>query len=522
MLIILLMFAFIRTLRGVPLASPSEPPSPLPALDLRDTQSHFGQRTVNEIVISCLATIFACTWSAVHPNIPAVTDSKWTCFKRRVTITIYALLAPELMTMWAMRQRLAAKEIMDEYNKVINGFTADSDRETLSERFKGGLQAILGTVYGVFQECPLPPLLKEGEGPQWTLAHGFFLQMGGFMLCESGRPVQTLIDGSRKENNEETRLLWNIQQKVIDPPRITEEDIQDRSKGDDISKTFIVLQTTWFVVQCIARWSQRLPVTELEVVTLGFAMLNGITYGLWWDKPQNVGRPVFLESKKPRGDTSESVVEPSTAGNTTSEDAESESNPLLPQAEPGKESWLRRHIRQDIMEEFGGSRGALLVLLPMLIFVAFLRPLGKLLGVNDTDTVTKTPPMRVAMFYAEDSYAGDSEDEAEYATYAIAALFGSVHLIPSWSLHFASHQEMWIWRVSAIIMTAAPVFMGLSSYFYETSTSLEDVFDAFMGVGAIFYPFARIIILILSLTALRSLPHGALQTIEWTTFIPHL
>jgi hypothetical protein len=122
MLIILLIFALFRTLRGVPLASPPEPPDPCPALALRDTQSHFGQRTVNDIVISCLATIFACTWSAVHPNIPAVTDSKWTRFKRRVTTTICALLAPEMMTFWAVRQRLSAKEIMDEYNKGLGMF----------------------------------------------------------------------------------------------------------------------------------------------------------------------------------------------------------------------------------------------------------------------------------------------------------------------------------------------------------------------------------------------------------------
>ncbi|KAF8173475.1 hypothetical protein BJ912DRAFT_822147, partial [Pholiota molesta] len=203
-------------------------------------------RTVNDIVISCLATIFACTWSAIHPNIPAITDSAWHSFHRWVTIMICALLAPEWMTYWAVQQRLGAKKIMDD--------------------------------------------------PQWTLAHGFFLQMGGFMLCESGRPVQTLLDHNWR-HKDETTLTWNIQQKVIDPPRITEEDIKDRSKGDAISKTFIVLQTTWFVVQCIARWSQRLPLTELEVVTLGFAMLNGITYIAWWDKPQNVGRPVFLESK---------------------------------------------------------------------------------------------------------------------------------------------------------------------------------------------------------------------------------
>jgi hypothetical protein len=122
MLIVLLVLVLIRALRGVPLALPSEPPVPFPTLDLRDTQSHFGQRTVNDIVISCLATIFACTWSAIHPNIPAVTDSAWHSFHRRVTITICALLAPEWMTYWAVQQRLDAKIIMDEYNKGLGMF----------------------------------------------------------------------------------------------------------------------------------------------------------------------------------------------------------------------------------------------------------------------------------------------------------------------------------------------------------------------------------------------------------------
>ncbi len=84
---------------------------------------------------------------------------------------------------------------------------------------------------------------------------------------------------------------------VIDPPKITEAEIEDRSKGDIISKTVVLLQTTWFIVQCIARWSMHLPLTELEIITLGFAVLNGITYALWWHKPQNVGLPVYLEAK---------------------------------------------------------------------------------------------------------------------------------------------------------------------------------------------------------------------------------
>ncbi|KAF9471587.1 hypothetical protein BDN70DRAFT_819822, partial [Pholiota conissans] len=242
MLIILLLFTLFQSLQGVPLSSSTNPPDDFSTFCLRDTESHFGQRTVNDIIISCFATIFACTWSAIHPNIPAPMDCWWTRFKRQVTTMICALLAPELITYWALKQHSASQ--------------------------------------------PTPP---------WTLTHGFFLQMGGFMLSEDGVPVHILIDGSSRKTPNKLQLLHNIKEGIISPPRITEEDIQDRSKGDIISKTIIILQTTWFIVQCLARWSQHLPITELEIVTLGFAMLNGITYALWWNKPQNVGRPVFLE-----------------------------------------------------------------------------------------------------------------------------------------------------------------------------------------------------------------------------------
>jgi len=55
-------------------------------------------------------------------------------------------------------------------------------------------------------------------------------------------------------------------------PPITEEEIQDRSKGDYLLKGRVVLvQTSWFITQCIVRGAYRLEITELEVVTLAFA-----------------------------------------------------------------------------------------------------------------------------------------------------------------------------------------------------------------------------------------------------------
>lgn len=68
----------------------------------------------------------------------------------------------------------------------------------------------------------------------------------------------------------------------------TAAEIQDRSKGDGLSKALVVGQTAWFVTQCLARWVAGLAITEMELVTLAFAALNGIIYFLWWNKPLDV------------------------------------------------------------------------------------------------------------------------------------------------------------------------------------------------------------------------------------------
>ncbi|KAF8204608.1 hypothetical protein BJ912DRAFT_2482 [Pholiota molesta] len=130
-----------------------------------------------------------------------------------------------------------------------------------------------------------------GQGRTGTLVHGhgFFLQMGGLLLYKNGQPFQVL---------DYKRLKKRIDAGDIDIPLVTKAEITDRSKGNVIVKGLVFLQTLGFVVQSTARLAKGLPLTELEVVTLAFAMLNCITYGLWWDKPQNVCVPIRIDLKQ--------------------------------------------------------------------------------------------------------------------------------------------------------------------------------------------------------------------------------
>lgn len=72
-------------------------------------------RTKTTIAWSCLVTIFSCTWVAVHPNIPGPDTPQWANFLRRVRLMIVAMIAPEVVILWAVRQWIAAHKLRETY-----------------------------------------------------------------------------------------------------------------------------------------------------------------------------------------------------------------------------------------------------------------------------------------------------------------------------------------------------------------------------------------------------------------------
>jgi len=131
--------------------------------------------------------------------------------------------------------------------------------------------------------------------------HGHFLIMGGFSLVKDG--VETVLDYESffellkietAEASEEYRRQWRRFQEPFEIafPTITAAEIHDKARGDFLSKAIVILQSLWFIVQCIARGKQGLALTELELVTLALASLNGVMYYFWWDKPLGVKEPI--------------------------------------------------------------------------------------------------------------------------------------------------------------------------------------------------------------------------------------
>ena len=111
------------------LHGPSINTGPIPTIENRSlVGNHCNDlthcRTIWNIVWSCLATIFSCTWVAVHPNVPCprkrdangwiercIWNPLLSFVEHRLPLFICALLVPEYVLAWAIRQFLSARFI---------------------------------------------------------------------------------------------------------------------------------------------------------------------------------------------------------------------------------------------------------------------------------------------------------------------------------------------------------------------------------------------------------------------------
>jgi hypothetical protein len=251
--------------------------------------------------------------------------------------------------------------------------------------------------------------------------------MGGFMLFQGGKAVHTLTP-------EDLELLSDSDN--IDFPDITQKEIQDKSKGDFFSKGIVVVQTGWFILQCTARRVEHLSITELEVVTLAFAILNFATYWLWWHKPQNVCCPVRVAAKT-----------------VTTFQANTDN---VVGRQDHSVWWI---IKNTVIGIPHRARTAVDKIVRGGDMVRALSPFNVFAHMAGEDGGHTIPGAQ----YVPAFYAGElTEEEQKYTSVVglvAGIVFGAIHCI-AWSYQFPSHLEQILWRTStvAIICTPAAVF----------------------------------------------------------------
>ncbi|EEB96534.1 hypothetical protein MPER_04319, partial [Moniliophthora perniciosa FA553] len=197
-----------------------------------------------------------------------------------------ALIAPELIILWAMRQWYSAQKIARKYKE----FHWSKSHAFLV--LMGGFTLYRGETF----VCYLWDKDKFGAYCDET-EHGYArMEDHGIngretevaVQLEKGAPIrgdsEEYKEAAQEIHAKYTCLLHYLLAKgYID---INEEEIRSNlNHGDALSKVIAVVQTGWFIIQCIARPVEGLALTQIEIITLAFAILNFITYYLWWFKP---------------------------------------------------------------------------------------------------------------------------------------------------------------------------------------------------------------------------------------------
>lgn len=334
----------------------------------------------------------------------------------------------------------------------------------------------------------------------WTVTHGFLLEMRGLALYVNKRRLKYIEDVSE--------IPWRL-----DMPK---DEVYDKSKGDQLAKLLVLFQTSWFLAQCVARWATNLYVTQLEVVTLAFACLNFFTYAVWWHKPQNmkVAIPFYTRTQSPQA---------------------YQIPPLQRAQTPPR--WARY------------SEGACLQLvrIPYTLFdwfLLFVKAGGRMTDSSRWLNLTALQaPQRSPDFGDFEFYSSERGGQLKVAVPAciLGVLFGAVHLIPIWTTLFAGDEGIWIF--AAIVMTCQPVVFLFAKVLQEVCLRykspdrypanknlvmefiviLVKLADFILPFAFLAYPFVRFILIIMATSVgLENLPPSAYQSVNWSSFFPHI
>lgn len=412
-------------------------------------------RSTLDILWLCLFTIFLCCWTAYHPNI-SHPDSTWRSqYPDRAIGFLVGVMFPEVLNYVAFFEWLDAR----------------ATTKNLGENLKG----------------------------VWTMTHAFYAGMGGFRVdLKANNPLFKSEDCLRFLMAPTIRSLFDHHN--FDPKLLPSlNGVMAKGKADALVKLVTIMQILWVLIQSIARRSQHLPLTTLEISTLAYIPCAILSYALWWNKPYEPTESVDLVistrlSEEGALDTRSDTRRPSDKltsmrncnhgkNNATSRKIEREKSLLL------TERYEKFSITHQCTEMLFSSRLSL----------------GKL----------AIPPT------------------------AVFLVIGSIHLA-AWDFEFPSTTERWLWRACSLTITAivplswlitAVILRVKTGRWWDGSECKEEhvkcrmtsrICMCIQGVAIAIYGIARLYLLVEVFMGLRSSPGGVYKTVVWGDFIPHV
>ncbi|KAH8694102.1 hypothetical protein BGW36DRAFT_384373 [Talaromyces proteolyticus] len=475
-------------------------------------------RGTMDIVWSCLSVLILCVWSIHHFCVPNFvkneSSSQGNWMKKallanikKLNWSLLAILAPEYIFAKALAEKLAAHYSYKQFQEHRQHGWSDW---TITHAYFANMRGFVMR----FNTRAVPMSLipskpdKLALSRQWPQQHSdvtyFEQDVNGSIEIERrqcreicGDPCQNR-DGLASEKGSTiktehyldahktwqgywalsaSQMLYACQQGIIaGPPAITVEELKDYSKSDIFVKVMAIVQITWLVVQILARVTQNLAVTLLEITVLAFAAVMIATYLLLLGKPQDVHVATLVDA---RGQLNREQV--------IGLAARSPQSTLFVHG-----FWLHGVAVRTMSDNVFPYSPSFSIKLPWMTRTHHL------------DTVI------MGMGFG-------------------GAIFGSVHCA-AWNAEFPTSVERLLWRISCIVLIALPpvsVFTyDLVRYIFEarfkTNSKAKHYLKPIGYSTAPVYLLARLYLLVETFRSLAYLSPSAFQAVSWSSIVPHL
>ncbi|KAJ5885462.1 hypothetical protein N7495_009972 [Penicillium taxi] len=481
-----------------------------------------NSRTSWDIFWTCLSTILACTWTALHVSVPSRKQSKVSTNVIKVAAWIAAILAPELMAGVAAEELWTTRSLVARCNAALRKSFAEKERGDSEKRLeeKTSLQTIPG---------------------HWSMIHGFCLNMHGVLIESKDGwtyPVQ--------KNN----IVPFIEAGIVKSYHLRADDIKDRAKADSLAKAVTLLQSLWVTINVIARAGYRLPISPLEISTVAYVACAFLTYAAWLHKPKDMTTHIiiFLPYSKDGSDMPPDIKIA---------------------LDKGFGSW-NAPLREDSAVARGSFSWRTVLSFLALIFTHDGRQLfrssweknSRKISWDDdppsgdapTQQDEENPQPSTSVIETESNDMENTEHENPnardpYEKLVIKDWFAITHIymfmglvfsgihIAAWNSEFPTKAEQTVWRVFSLCSFAViwPLYLIHMWTFYRLYRAAGDM-NAYIDYSNWttlrmlvlwcgwfwVYSITRWGDLILMFISLRALPVGSYITIDWMSTIPHI
>ncbi|KAI4869129.1 hypothetical protein F4820DRAFT_464654 [Hypoxylon rubiginosum] len=463
-----------------------------------------------DILWASLFTLITCCWTVQHLNIPrqlqrpkwpegpknvwresvryAYRLIKFSFFSAwpKIKWTLLVLVIPEFLVGKALQERYLAKKSVGEF-------------KDLARR--------LGKRTEEFQ------WMEE----HWTITHGFYANMGGFVLrirCDGELQDIPLNCISLREMCEASASS-KYKTTVIGPwssigmfkiPRITDDEINDKSKSDSLIKVITIGHLLWFVIQVAVRVSRGLAVSQLEIAVLAYAACTVFVFFLCLSKPQNVRAPTMLLAGEP-------TKFQGTLCSCSSSQSQDSAIPIpIPTlSEDDRDQILAKSY---LTSWFG-------ILRPFVTFGEAWDGKGMRLGPIPNDAVLTYAHSYNKVKIGRYSFTSTWID---IGSLVAGVVFGSTHCI-AWTSHFPTPTEQVLWQVASVCTAALLPILALCKMAHYTpfsseSPSIHYTLSILEFLTSLAYLLARLYLVIEIFRTLYFLPSSAFVG-TWTSDIPH-